>query len=98
MRTQVAIIGAGPSGLLLGQLLHKFRSLRTRSNKGHFTGQHIEYLWQFVDAGADFILDLTAKRSEGADGTSRDAGNIIKYLFPGLHTLCPFVCDYWAIF
>ena len=23
MRTQVAIIGAGPSGLLLGQLLHK---------------------------------------------------------------------------
>ena len=24
MRTQVAIIGAGPSGLLLGQLLHKY--------------------------------------------------------------------------
>lgn len=23
MKTQVAIIGAGPSGLLLGQLLHK---------------------------------------------------------------------------
>ena len=23
MRTQVAIIGAGPAGLLLGQLLHK---------------------------------------------------------------------------
>ena len=23
MRTQVAIIGAGPSGLILGQLLHK---------------------------------------------------------------------------
>ena len=23
MRTQVAIVGAGPSGLLLGQLLHK---------------------------------------------------------------------------
>ena len=24
MRTQVAIVGAGPSGLLLGQLLHKY--------------------------------------------------------------------------
>ena len=24
MRTQVAIVGAGPAGLLLGQLLHKY--------------------------------------------------------------------------
>jgi 2-polyprenyl-6-methoxyphenol hydroxylase-like FAD-dependent oxidoreductase len=32
MNTQVAIIGAGPAGLLLGQLLSKLASIRLLSN------------------------------------------------------------------
>ena len=39
-------------GDLLGELLHKVRSLRARSHKTHLTTQHVEQLWQLINSKA----------------------------------------------
>ena len=44
-RVALRIVGNG-----FGQFSNEFRSFRTRPNQAHFTAQHIEYLWKFVQA------------------------------------------------
>ena len=68
MRTQVAIIGAGPSGLLLGQLLH---------NAGIHTvileRQSAEYVLGRIRAGSSKTVPSSycVKRGSKANGCGR---------------------------
>jgi p-hydroxybenzoate 3-monooxygenase len=51
-RTQVAIIGAGPSGLLLGQLLHKAgiaAIILERQTSDHVLGRYVGLPLDFGD-------------------------------------------------
>ena len=69
MRTQVAIIGAGPSGLLLGQQLHNHGIENVIIE--HRTGEHVlsRIRAGLIEAGT---VDLLDRAGVGARPTARD--------------------------
>jgi p-hydroxybenzoate 3-monooxygenase len=70
MRTQVAIIGAGPSGLLLGQLLHK-----AGIDNDHSGAPDGDYVLTRIRAGIlEQVMHRPAGRSRRGAAHARGAG------------------------
>ncbi|MGY3389690.1 2-polyprenyl-6-methoxyphenol hydroxylase-like FAD-dependent oxidoreductase [Bradyrhizobium sp. USDA 3311] len=68
MRTKVAIIGAGPAGLLLGQLLHDYgidNFILERQSPDYVLGRIRAGL---LEEGTVALLDQVARRRAGARG------------------------------
>ena len=64
MRTQVAIIGAGPSGLLLGQLLHKhgIDNVILEQWSGEYRAEHIAIRQRGTHVPAGWFLPVRGTR------------------------------------